>query len=310
MIKSCIIVGAGIAGATAALALNNAGIKCTIYELRNAPSTIGGAVNLTPNALRLLYSLGVFPQGCPVDSIEIFSIHTGRRLGELPFQKSGGSLRVLREELQRALLGKVKSSGIEVVFGSKFLSAEHDGERVKVMFENGTQVHGDFVIGCDGMHSAVRTLFVDPTRLPIYTGVAVAYSIFSCEGINTHFRSTALNSGRYGSLMTTYVDPNKKFMSAGAVMETPPQEDKEGWRVRGSDQQATMREIERRFGVSKLPCLMEIVGKMEESTFFPVYRLPPGGQWCKGRVILLGDAAHGVNTPISFLGFSHLGNSK
>lgn len=301
MAKTCLIIGAGIAGLTAALALTTteSKVKCTIYELRNSPSTIGGAVNLTPNALRLLASLGVFPKGCPVDSIELFSIHTGSKIGELPFRNSGGALRVLREELQRALLQAVEAKGVNVVFGCKFLSAEHSGTDVVVNFENGTQAKGKFVLGCDGMHSAVRTTFVDPERLPIYTGVVIAYSVFSAEGISTHFKSTALNQGRFGSLMTTYVDPKRNTMSAGAVMETPPpgKGDKEGWKQRGKDHEQTMKEIRRRFENSKLPCLMEIVSRMGEPIFFPVYKLGPGGKWATGKIMLLGDAAHGVCTP-------------
>jgi salicylate hydroxylase len=300
MSKTCIIIGAGIAGLTAALTLlsTNPNIKCTLYELRETPSTIGGSINLTPNALRLLSSLGVFPKGCPVDAIELFSIHTGSAIGELPFQKSGGALRVLREELQRALLEVVKGKGLEIVFGCGFQSAAHEGEGVTVRFANGIEAKGDIVLGCDGMHSSVRKLFVDPDRLPIYTGVAVAYSVFSAEGLSTHFQSTALNSGRYGSLMTTYVDPERKMMSAGAVMEIPPQENKEGWKQRGQDHDATMKEITRRFEDSRLPCLMEIVQRMEEPIFYPVYKLGPVGKWCKGKVLLLGDAAHGVSLPL------------
>jgi monoamine oxidase len=59
MSKSCLIIGGGISGITAALSLSKIGIACTIYELRATPATIGGAVNLTPNALRLLEYLDV-----------------------------------------------------------------------------------------------------------------------------------------------------------------------------------------------------------------------------------------------------------
>src|ERR1700712_721930 len=116
MAKSCIIIGGGIAGISAALALSKIGVNCTVYELRAEPSTIGGAVNLTPNALRLLEFLDVEVSGCRVDSIEIFSLHTGKLLGELPFKKFGPALRILREDLLRALLTAVDKKGITVMY--------------------------------------------------------------------------------------------------------------------------------------------------------------------------------------------------
>ena len=53
MPKTALIIGGGIAGCVAALTLSKLGIHCTIYELRDVPATIGGAVNLTPNALKI-----------------------------------------------------------------------------------------------------------------------------------------------------------------------------------------------------------------------------------------------------------------
>ena len=294
MSKSCLIIGGGIAGLSTALALSKAGIKSTVYELRSAPSTIGGSINLTPNALRLLDFLDVEVQGCRVDSIEIFSLHTGKLLGEVPFRKFGPSLRILREELLRPLLKAVGREGIEVVYGSKLVGVvEDEGELVTAVFENGERVQADFVLGCDGVHSVVRR-YVEPSRGPVYTGVVVAYSIVEAEGIETHFRSTALNSGRFGSLLTSYVDEDRARIYVGAVMEIKEENDKQGWRVRGSDKEKTRQEIERRYNDSAIPCVGKLMERVDDFVFYPVYKLGPGGIWSRGRVLLLGDAAHGV----------------
>ncbi|KAE9374241.1 FAD/NAD(P)-binding domain-containing protein [Stipitochalara longipes BDJ] len=295
MPKSCLIIGGGIAGLSVALALDKAGIKSTIYELRTSPSTIGGSINLTPNALRLLEFLDVEVKGCRVDSIEIFSLHTGKLLGELPFRKFGPSLRILREELLRTLLRAVEKKGIEVVYGSKLTGIEDDelDAKVTAVFENGKSVQGDFILGCDGVHSAVRR-YVEPSRGPEYTGVVVAYSVIDGTGFKTHFRSTALNSGRFGSLLTSYVDEDRARIYVGAVMEMKEENDKQGWRVRGSDKQKTREEIERRYKDTGIPCVNGLVKKVDDFVFYPVYKLGPGGVWSRGRALLLGDAAHGM----------------
>jgi salicylate hydroxylase len=302
MSKSCLIIGGGIAGITAALSLSKIGISCTIYEVRATPATIGGAVNLTPNALRLLEYLDVEVYGCRVDSIEIFSLHTGKRLGELPFRKFGPSLRILREELLQALLRAVGKKGISAVYDSKLISIKDEigDPKVTAVFANGEEVQADFILGCDGVHSAVRTQYVDPNRSSIYTGVAVAYSVVDGSGIEVHFRQTSLNSGRFGSLLASYIDPDRTKIYLGAVMETPEQSDKQGWRVRGNNRQKTLDEIDRRYKDSAIPCVDELVKRADDFIFYPVYKLGPGGIWSRGRALLLGDAAHGVCCSLFF----------
>ncbi|KAH6714827.1 hypothetical protein BKA61DRAFT_642940 [Leptodontidium sp. MPI-SDFR-AT-0119] len=296
MPTSCVIIGGGIAGISAALALTKIGVQCTVYELRVAPSTIGGSINLTPNALRLLEFLDVEVQGCPVDSIEIFSLHTGKLIGELPFKKFGPGLRILREELLRSLLRATDKKGINVVYDSKLIAIKDDSEDSKVtaVFANGKKVEADFILGCDGVHSAVRTQYVESSRKPEYTGVAVAYSIIDGTGIKTHFRSTGFNSGRFGSLITSYFDPDRTQIYVGAVMEIKEENDKQGWRIRENDRQKTMDEIERRYKNSALPCVDKLIKEVEDFMFYPVYKLGPRGIWSRGRVLLLGDAAHGM----------------
>lgn len=299
MLKSCVIVGGGIAGISAALSLAKIGIQCTVYELRAAPSTIGGSVNLTPNALKLLDYLDVELEGygCRVDSIEIFSLHTGQHIGELACRKFGPSLRISREELLQALLLAAGKSEISVVYDSKLVSIkdESDEDKVTAVFANGKAVQADFILGCDGIHSAVRSQYVEPSRELIYTNVAVAYSIVDGTGIETHFQQTAMNSGRFGSLLTAYVDPDQTRIYLGAVMEIPDEKDRQGWKVCGNDRQKTLDEISRRFKASANPCINELVERVEDVTFYPVYNLGPGGVWSRGRVLLLGDAAHGVS---------------
>lgn len=303
MSKSCTIIGGGIAGISAALSLTKIGIQCTVYELRTAPSTIGGSVNLTPNALRLLEYLDVEVEGygCRVDSIEIFSLHTSKQIGELSCRKFGPSLRILKEELLQALLWAAGKKGISVSYDSKLVSIKDDGheEKVTAVFANGKAIQADFILGCDGIHSAVRSQYVEPSRELIYTNVAVAYSIVDGRGIETHFQQTAMNSGQLGSLLTAYVDPDRTKIYLGAVMEIPDEKDRQGWKVRGKDRQKTLDEISRRFKASGIPCVNELVERAENIVFYPVYNLGPGGVWSRGRVLLLGDAAHGVSCSAS-----------
>lgn len=254
-------------------------------------------MNLTPNALRLLEHLDVEVSGCRVDAIEIFSLSTGKLIGEMPFRKFGPSLRILREDLLRFLLSAVEKKGIPIIYGAKLIEIKDDDENPKVaaVFEDGKVVQADFILGCDGVHSAVRTLHVEPSRVSKYTGISAAYSVIDGKGLKLHFHQTGMNSGRFGSMITSFVDPDRTKVYIGAVMSTPEESDKQGWKLRGNDRQKTMEEIERRYKGSAIPCLDELFERVDDFVFYPVYNLGPGGIWSRGRVQLLGDAAHGVS---------------
>jgi salicylate hydroxylase len=222
-----------MAGCVSALVLTRLGIKCKIYELRDVPATIGGAVNLTPNALKIFKDLKIDAPGCVVDNIEIFSYYSGSKIGNLPFTgPTGPSLRVVREKLLKALLDAVEKAGVEVVYGSKLVAVvdESDTEEVVAEFENGNSAKGDFIVGCDGMFSAVRLKYVEPERVPIYTGVCSAYTLVDASNIKSpiHFQQTAVNAGRYGSLLTSYVDVEHSEIYVAAVMQTAEQGSKRG----------------------------------------------------------------------------------
>ena len=305
MAVSCIIIGGGIAGPAIALELSRIGISCSIYELRDEPSSIGGAINLTPNALRILKEMGVEVSGCTVTSIEFWSMMAASKLGEMPFQGiDGHALRMLRKDLQQSLLAAVEQAGITINYGSKLDSIHDDCTTAKVtaIFSNGNSAQADFVVGCDGIHSAVRSKFVEPDRTPIYTGAAGAYSTMDLQSVKSavHFQDTALNMNRYGTILTTFVDQERTKLYLAAVMETKVQVS-DAWRAEGSDHRAVLQEIHRRYDESSIPCILEMVNQLDDEDMFlyPIFKLGPAGRWSRGRTILLGDAAHAVHQTIS-----------
>jgi salicylate hydroxylase len=304
--KRAIIIGGGVAGPASALALSKIGITCTIYELREGAATIGGAINLTPNALRVLDHFGVLEKamecGCPCEKIEMFSVATGRRLGELPFGSvelhGYSSLRICRTDLQQLMLSAVQDAGIEVQYNKKLTAVEEAEDSITAIFEDGTSASADILLGCDGIHSAVRTQFVEPSRRPTYTGVSTVYGIIPTSAITEPipFSATAINSSRSGSLLTSYCNAAKTSIFLAAVMEVAEQQGEDGWRVRGKIADDTRRDLLRRFESEKLPCVVQMTNATDDLYFFPVFTLDYGGMWSRGRAILIGDAAHAVSS--------------
>lgn len=299
MAGSCIIIGGGVAGATSALALSNLGIQCSIYEVRDQPATIGGSINLTPSALRLLEKIGVrLTHGCAVDAIEVFSLSTGSKLGELPFRKSGHALRIMREHLQEALLKALKVAGVAIQYDSKVSSIEDvvDSPKITAVFSNGKRAQADFILGCDGVHSAVRTSYIEPGRISTYSGIAAAYAVVDADGVPPlHFQTTAATSGRFGTMLTSFIEEDREKIYLAATMEAIEKKDRREWKTCGDDTEVIMEEVRRRYQDSVLPCILPLVNKVDEFVFYPVYTLGPGGIWSRGRALLLGDAAHCVS---------------
>lgn len=316
-IEKVIILGGGIAGIGSALALSKTSINnkltATVYEIRDTPSTIGGAINLTPNALRYLDHIGVLPKirslGADVPYIEIFSHRNGAKLGILSFDKPerfGGvkAMRIQRGDLLGAMLETAKEAGIEVKYGKRAVEIDMHGVNnetgdgtVKVRFADGETTEGNLLLGCDGIHSFVRAA-VQPDRKPVYSGIATAYGMFDDdENLKAElpFVSTGLWSGRLGSLMCSWVNPPKTKLYVAGVMETKDVESREGWKLRGADENAVKEDIKRRFKTPNIPYLEKMVDRVDAFFLYPVFKLPPHGIWSKGAAILLGDAAHAVS---------------
>ena len=208
-------------------------------------------------------------------------------------------MRILRSDLQQALLTAIEKAGIKVVYDSRLVSVEDDSSKDKItaVFANGSSVSGDFIIGCDGVRSAVRTAYVEPGRIALYSGAAGAYSIVDKGALTVpvHFQDSGLNLSRHGTVLTSFVDPERTKIYIAAVMQVEEQESKMEWRARGSDHDAIVKEIHRRYDDSAIPCLPQMVNQLKDLFLFPVFQLGPGGKWTRGRAVLLGDAAHAVS---------------
>ncbi|ETI26615.1 hypothetical protein G647_10376 [Cladophialophora carrionii CBS 160.54] len=308
------VIGAGISGLSVALALTKwlpEKPDITIIELRPEPSTIGGAVGLTPNALRCLHHLGVLSRihenslGATIDKIELFTIHTGARLGEIGFTGAQGEgvgqppfkgLRIMRADLVQSLTECVRNlNNVRFAYGRRPTQIIESDAQITVHTDDGDTMTSDLLLGCDGIHSFVRTNLVDPERTPLYTGIA---AVFGFAGLDDEaqvpWKDTGLCQAKRGSLMTSYYEPQRKRQFVAAIMETEDVISKEGWLARGSEQDKIRQNVKGRFGNSAIGFLNSLIDATDHWTLYPVFSLAPRGKWCTTRAMLLGDAAHAM----------------
>lgn len=326
--RNIVIVGAGIAGIACALSLSKEltpfipDLNITVYERHDILSTSGGAINLTPVAQRHLAQLGVLDEldrmgaegGADVDAIQLFSMRSGRSIGSIDFTDHNGKgyggykgRRVMRIILSMAMLTVVeRTRNIEIVFGKKVVGGEEFDDRAVLRFQDGTESSADLVIGCDGVHSAVRTQVVDVDRPAEYTGLSFLQATIETKSISSpiHFKSSSLNISRHGSILASYCDRDNQQIFAAAIVQFNQDalrryrlEPGQDWATQQRIHCALREEIGIRFGKSSIPCIREMIHGETDWMLYPVYQVRPGGRWCLNRMILLGDAAHAVSPP-------------
>lgn len=322
-----LVLGAGIAGIAVALALSKElsplirDLQITVFELRDVPSTSGGAVNLTPVAQRHLDQLGVLYEldkmgpdaGVGVNAIELFSMHSGRRMGSVDFAGKNGKgyggykgRRVMRIALHLAMMTAMeKRHNIDIQFGKKVVGGIETDKCVTIYFEDGSMAKGDLAIGCDGVHSNTRTNIVDPDRASTYTGISFIQATMPASLIKSpfHFETTALNRSRRGALLTTFCDRQREELFVAALAQVDAQhiasgllkvQGQEYSRAKKSSVKALRDDLRQRFGKAVQPCIREIIEKCPDWTLYPVYEVQQGGKWSTKRIMLIGDAAHAV----------------
>jgi salicylate hydroxylase len=314
-----IILGGGIAGLTTALALTKYAPKgqvprIRIFEIRPVPATIGGAVNLTPNALRLLDDLGALPiirerdYGRTIDYLEVFDVYStrlatsdfsgpdGKGIGNPPYK----ALRITRGDALKGVLAAVEQQeNISLTCGKRTVDIKETTDSVTLTFEDGESVSADLLMGCDGIHSVTRLKHVDPERKASYSGLCNAFGFAPVEpDFPVHFECTAINFARRGMLLTSYHNSQKNSVYVGALMQLPELESRDGWKAAGADAQKIRADIMDRFGDAKIPSIKPLIEKTEDFFLWPVFTLSKHGKWATDRVMLLGDAAVSPPPPI------------
>lgn len=307
---TAMVIGAGIGGLTAALSLNAAGFGVCIYESAADVTATGFGINLQPNAVRELIELGL-GDALAATAIETAELNYYNKLGQLIWSEPRGraagyswpQYAIDRSDLQKILLDTVKERiGAEnVLTGHHLVAFEQDGSGVTARFTDRRSgqhlppVHGDVLIGCDGIHSAVRAQLHPAEGPPVLTGRIQWRGVLEAEpflGGRTH---AAIGfSGQQG---VAYPISNKAAGRGNSRIS---------WVVSVFDRQlASSRHANRRrevpsarvferfknwnFSWLNFADMIRRTGEIHE--YLEVDR-DPLPRWSFGRVTLLGDAAH------------------
>lgn len=288
-----LIIGAGVAGPIVALRLAQDGHECTIFERAAKPHTIGGAVNIAPNGMRLFDRLGlraeIEQRGCIVESFEIKEEKDGV-LGHFWMKSKDGfvSVRIMRSTLQAILLEECGRKGVKVLLEKALESVEDGDGKVTGRFADGARVVGDFLIGADGIHSKTRQYVVGKEVKAVQTGSSIVYGILPTKdlpGVDfTTLHPTFGIMARTGFFAGTFTD-NERSQVYWISQVAKPAEKVDTTELREQEQERYKHLFE------PVP---EIIGATKNFFAWDIYELPPLPRWSKNRIVLIGDAAHAM----------------
>jgi 2-polyprenyl-6-methoxyphenol hydroxylase-like FAD-dependent oxidoreductase len=283
-VKTALIVGAGIGGLAAGVSLQRSGWRVRIFERAGSPRELGFALNLAPNATAALRELGVgdaiIPSGYAARIVE-FRGAGGRLLRRVDASHVVmESVVAMRQVVHGALVAAVGSDAI--VLAREAVRYETDDERVTLHFHQGHPETGDVLVAADGIASTIRRQLHPQEPPPHPSGYSAIRGAVDDIGATLGGLDAVLYFAPRVEAAIVRAGPRSAYwyMSLQSA-EVPPGE-------------RTARAIARHF----LPRLDETFRTVMDATrdddmrFDRLYGRPPLARWGRGRVTLLGDAAH------------------
>jgi len=288
---SIVIVGGGIGGLFAANALVAQGLRVSVYEQAPELGEVGAGVYLTPNCVRQLQRVGLGPAvekwGAKVGNNSRYFHHDGSIIADVQVTDSAGwnaTYGMHRADLVD-ILAKALPPGV-VHTGHRCVGYERRGSIARVAFENGAVAEGDVVVGADGIHSVLRQ-HVFPSSRPVFSGTVTYRGAVPAErvpewppeswlmwlGKGKHFLVYPLRAGK----LINFVG----FVPAHREM-------KESWSASGDADtlRAEFADWDPRVGY--------LLRQVETTFCTALFDRDPLTSWTRGRLTLLGDAAHAM----------------
>ncbi len=300
MRREAIIIGGGVAGPVLAMALQEAGVRATIFEAhRGRAETVGSFLNTASNGLAGLRAIGaadaVVAAGFPTPRMVMWS-GSGKRLGQVA---NGGelddgtvSVTIKRGLLHAALRDEAARRGIAICDGKRFVDADVGADGcVLARFEDGSETRGDLLIGADGLHSRVRSVIDPQAPAPRYTGLLSVGGTVA----GTSFEPTAgayhMVFGKRGFFGYSVRANRELYWFANIQSDAAPTRESlacvspDAWKLR----------LVELFAEDEGPAVAMIRATGGDVAAYPVFDMPSVPTWHRAAMVLVGDAAHATS---------------
>ncbi|MEG3164020.1 FAD-dependent oxidoreductase [Sphingomonas sp. PB2P19] len=288
---SILVIGGGIGGLTAAIALRRSDHRVTLIERDPTWTVYGVGIIQQGNVLRAMAELGVIDDylaaGVGFDTV---SVHApdGTMVAKVPsprlIERYPANVGVSRRALHKVLGDRAAADGVDIRLGVTVEMLVDDGAGVDVRFADGREDRFDIVIGADGLYSQTRALLFPDGPKPVFTGQAVwRYNLPRPAGMD----SLHVYNGRIGAGLVP-ISATLMYLYVTTPEPGNPRYPRE-------ELAAAMRE-KLAGHAPAIQALIPLITDNDGVVYRPLETLMLEGDWHKGRVALLGDAVH-ATTP-------------
>lgn len=300
--RRLVVVGAGIGGLTAALALARRGHRVTVLERSAVLAEVGAGLQISPNASRILVELGLKPrleaQAVTPDSLRIHSTRAGGEIARMPLgppiaARFGAPYWVVhRADLQNALAAEVAAlPSVSIRLGIAVKRIEAEPGRVVVAIEQDGRpdaIEADGVVGADGVWSMIRTgtLGAPPAR---YTGRMALRATIPIDETPPDYRNAVGLWMAPRAHLVHYPIAGGRLLNLVAVTEAAWEDD--NWSV-PVEREAVVRRFDPVSGTRWPDIARALILAPQHWTGWALAGIRPDFDWTSGPVTLLGDAAH------------------
>lgn len=293
-VKSVAIIGAGVAGLTAALSFARYGVRCDILEQAERLEEVGAGLQVSPNAARILAELGVLPalerQWLEPETVDLVSGLSMKRLVSLPMREVarnrwGAPYGVMhRATLQEALLGAVQGNPLCKLHLGKRLDEVSKSTITSMTF----QEH-DLIVGADGVWSSARFAVPGSPAATFSGNIAWRFTIAAGD-VPDFLRSQSVKAflGPAAHLVAYPLTEKSGFNIVAIAAGANPGDT---WKAEAQGKQHTLLMNQFR---GWNPAFSDLLRKVAKPTFWPLFQAGEG-RWHNGSdTVLIGDAAHAM----------------
>jgi salicylate hydroxylase len=294
--RHVVVVGAGIGGLTAALALLKRGIDVQVYEQSNQLKEVGAGIQISSNGTRVLFALGLAAALGKVqvrpERRELRHWSTGETwnwfdLGDKSIERFGTPhLMLHRGDLHGLLAGTVRSLKSDAItLNKRCVSVTSHAGHAEATFDDGSAIKAPYVIGADGIHSSVRVCLFGPSK-PVFTGCIAWRGLIPMEKLPPRLaRMVGMNwLGPHGNVLNYPV-------RRGEIMNFVSMSERDDWQVESWSTVGTREELRNDFRDWHADVQL-MIDQIETPYKWAMMIREPMAAWSKGRVTLLGDACH------------------